>query len=92
MEENFSSSLNINVAELLGEDVINMPSHYVGYDGLEAIEVHKNFMTYEQMYGFYLGNTLKYLLRHQNKNEVEDLKKARKNLDWLIQIAEEMRE
>lgn len=27
---------------------------------------------------------MKYLLRFQKKNGLEDLKKARKNLDWLI--------
>ncbi|RSI51554.1 DUF3310 domain-containing protein [Streptococcus sanguinis] len=30
------------------------------------------------------GNAMKYLLRFQKKNGLEDLKKARKNLDWLI--------
>ena len=40
------------------------------------------------MKGFYLGNSLKYLLRHQKKNGLEDLKKARKNLDWLIEEME----
>ena len=42
----------------------------------------------EQLKGFYLGNSLKYLLRHQKKNGLEDLKKARKNLDWLIDEVE----
>ncbi|CIO44328.1 gp29 [Streptococcus pneumoniae] len=31
---------------------------------------------------------LKYILRHQKKNGLEDLKKARKNLDWLIEEME----
>ena len=50
-------------------------------------EVKKSW-TDEQMKGFYLGNALKYLLRHQKKNGLEDLKKARKNLDWLIEEME----
>ena len=45
-------------------------------------------MTPEQLKGFFLGNSLKYLLRHQKKNGLEDLKKARKNLDWLIEEME----
>lgn len=39
--------------------------------------------------GFYWGNAIKYLLRFQGKNGLEDLKKARKNLDWLIEEMEE---
>ena len=45
-------------------------------------------MTPEQLKGFYLGNALKYQLRFQKKNGLEDLKKARKNLDWLIEEIE----
>ncbi|MGT2771140.1 DUF3310 domain-containing protein [Streptococcus intermedius] len=66
-------------------DTINKPSHYQGAQGLEAIDVIRNFaggLTAEQ--GFYWGNAIKYMLRFQKKNGVEDLKKARKNLDWLI--------
>ena len=69
------------------QDVINKPTHYQGRYGMESIEILRNFMTDEQLKGFYLGNSLKYLIRHQKKNGLEDLKKARKNLDWLIESA-----
>lgn len=72
------------------QDVINKPSHYQGRYGMESIEILRNFMTDEQLAGFYLGNSLKYLIRHQKKNGLEDLKKARKNLDWLIEEMEEI--
>lgn len=71
------------------EDKINNPSHYKGKFGLEAIDVVRNFagnLTAAQ--GFYWGNAIKYLLRFQGKNGLEDLKKARKNLDWLIEEME----
>lgn len=71
------------------QDVINKPTHYQGRYGMESIEILRNFMTDEQLAGFYLGNSLKYLIRHQKKNGLEDLKKARKNLDWLIEEMEE---
>lgn len=71
------------------QDVINKPNHYQGRYGMESIEILRNFMTDEQLAGFYLGNSLKYLIRHQKKNGLEDLKKARKNLDWLIEEMEE---
>ena len=34
------------------------------------------------------GNVVKYILRFQKKNGIEDLKKARKYLDWLIEEME----
>ena len=70
-------------------DVITNPKHYQGSQGLEAIEVHKNFLTKKELRGYYKGNTLKYLLREMSKNGLEDLKKARKHLDWLIELEEE---
>ena len=69
-------------------DNINKPSHYQGRFGMESIDALGNFMTPEQLKGFYLGNALKYILRHQKKNGLEDLKKARKNIDWLIEEME----
>nr|DAR86102.1 MAG TPA: nucelotide kinase [Caudoviricetes sp.] len=69
-------------------DSVNNPKHYQGNYGMESIDVLRNFMTAEQLKGFYLGNALKYQLRFQKKNGLEDLKKARKNLDWLIEELE----
>lgn len=71
------------------DDVVNNPSHYQGRNGLEAVEVMKQFAPCpEYVEGGYWFNTLKYLLRYHKKNGVEDLKKARKNLDWLIEELE----
>ncbi|MCL4945599.1 DUF3310 domain-containing protein, partial [Streptococcus suis] len=63
--------------------------HYQGKYGMEALEVVKNFiwdLAGERAY--YWGNVIKYLLRFQQKNGVEDLKKARQNLGWLIEDLE----
>lgn len=60
------------------ENVVN-PNHYAGNNGL---------MASEQLYGYYLGNVMKYILRHQKKNKLEDLYKAREHLNWLIGILE----
>jgi hypothetical protein len=71
------------------EDKVNNPSHYQGKFGLEAIDVVRNFAgNLTAVQGFYWGNAIKYLLRFQGKNGLEDLKKARKNLDWLIEEME----
>ena len=81
---------NETVTEL--HDSVNNPSHYQGRYGMQSIDALRNFMTSEQLKGFYLGNALKYQLRFQKKNGLEDLKKARKNLDWLIQEVEKVNE
>lgn len=71
---------------------ITKPKHYQGKYGMEALEVVKNFiwdLAGERAY--YWGNVIKYLLRFQQKNGVEDLKKARQNLDWLFEEMEEVK-
>ncbi|WP_373752344.1 DUF3310 domain-containing protein [Jeotgalibaca porci] len=70
------------------QDIINEPIHYKGRHGLEAIEVVRNFGNDDMIAGFYWGNAIKYMTRYRNKNGLEDLKKARKNLDWLIEHME----
>lgn len=40
-------------------DNINQPSHYQGRQGLEAIGVLRNFMTPEQLKGFFLIHQVK---------------------------------
>lgn len=69
---------------LVKHDAVN-PNHYIGSNGLEAMDVLRNFMTKEEVKGFHKGNALKYLLRCDKKNGTEDLKKAQKNLGWLIE-------
>lgn len=61
------------------------PKHYQVRNGIEAIDVHRNFMNDEQLTGYHLGNTLKYLLRYRKKNGIEDLEKAKVHMDWLIE-------
>lgn len=67
------------------DDVVNNPSHYQGRNGLEAVEVMKQFAPCpEYIEGGYWFNTLKYLLRHHKKNGVQDLLKGLRNLVWYI--------
>lgn len=70
-------------------DNVNKPSHYQGADGLEAIDVVHNFIgALSGASAFFWGNAIKYILRFQKKNGLEDLKKTHKNLDWLIEEME----
>ena len=48
-------------------DNVNKPSHYQGRFGMESIDALRNFMTPEQLKGFYMGNSLKYILRTKRK-------------------------
>ena len=63
--------------KLAGEDIINNPSHYTQYNGLEVIDLT------EQM-NFNRGNAVKYIARAGFKDPaktVEDLQKAK----WYIE-------
>lgn len=68
------------------QDVIKSPSHYM-LDGLnvEAIDVIKAVLGKDGFKAHCRGCTLKYLLRADKKNRIEDLKKARVYLNWEIE-------
>lgn len=73
-------------------DNVTKPKHYQGKHGLEAMSVIDNFIfDLAGKAAYCWGNVIKYLLRFQRKNGVEDLKKARQHLDWLIEEMEESR-
>lgn len=66
-------------------DKVNHPDHYQSIAGIEAIDILNDVVkdlpgTQAAM----LWNSMKYLFRFQKKNGVEDLKKARNYLDYLI--------
>lgn len=70
-------------------DNVNKPSHYQGANGIEVIDVIRNFAgDLTGAKSIFWGNVVKYILRFQKKNGIEDLKKARKYLDWLIEEME----
>lgn len=60
-------------------DEVTNPSHYQGNQVLEVEEMLRSY---------HKGKILKYLLHEREKNGLEDLKKARKHLDWLIELEE----
>ena len=63
------------------------PAHYK-QGGLELITIWKKKLTPEEFQGLCKGNVLKYVIRCNQKGGVEDLKKARQYLDWLIESME----
>ena len=58
-------------------------SHYEGAS-IQPIDLMWADFTKEEMVGFLKGNALKYLLRYQKKNGVEDLEKAQVYIGWLM--------
>lgn len=70
-------------------DAVHHPSHYQSKSGLEVIDVIRAFT--EELNGteaYYTGNILKYMCRWKKKNGLEDLRKAKQYLDWLIEETE----
>lgn len=60
-----------NAAPDLTPDVVNKPSHYQFFEGVEVIEIIASSMTREQFKGYCLGNRIKYRLRAGNKDKLE---------------------
>lgn len=68
-------------------DNVHHPKHYETYiKGLETIDIIYAALGPDLFKGYCRGNVLKYLLRADQKNGVEDLEKAAVYLDWEIDI------
>lgn len=63
------------------------PEHYKK-GGLEVVDIWRKKLTNDEFCGLCKGNILKYVLRSDYKNGVEDLKKAKVYLEWLIEAKE----
>lgn len=65
------------------------PSHYAlnGMEPYEAVDLIKSSVG-DGFEGYCHGNILKYVIRYKRKNGIEDLKKARVHLNWLIDYLE----
>lgn len=70
-------------------DMVNSPAHYK-LDGLdiESKDVLKSVLGTKGYVHWACGNAMKYIFRWKKKNGLEDLKKARKNLDFAIETLE----
>ena len=70
-------------------DNVEKPMHY-NVGGIECIEAIKASMTEVEFRGYLKGNTEKYLWRYAYKGGLEDLKKSRWYLDYLIAEMEQV--
>ena len=81
-----ATNIELDSEESKNEDNITSPSHYVTDKGFEVFDVQEAFIhELKGMSASYWCNVVKYILRFQRKNGVEDLKKARYYLDKLIE-------
>ena len=67
-------------------DAVNRPSHYTTGE-IEVIDYIVDKLTPEQLEGYCIGNSIKYISRYRHKNGVEDLKKAVWYLNYWIEKA-----
>lgn len=67
------------------ECMVENPSHY-NAGGIECIEAIKASMSTESYTGYLKGNVQKYVWRYEDKNGVEDLRKAQWYLNTLIDV------
>ena len=69
-------------------DVVNHPSHYT-QGGIECIDCIKSATDGKVgIEALCVGNAIKYLFRYEEKNGIEDVKKARWYIDRLIKELE----
>ena len=71
----------------LNHNPVEHPNHYC-QGGIECIKAIEAAMPPEGFQDYCKGNILKYIWRWRDKAGVEDLKKAKVYLEWLIESAE----
>lgn len=94
--KNISGSMSDIVRLVLSEgesdststnDNVNHPSHYET-GNFECIDVMIETQGKEAVMDFCVCNAFKYIYRHNNKNGIEDVKKAKWYLDKYIELSE----
>lgn len=68
--------------------LIDNQKHYTA-NGIQPIEIMKANLNLAEYQAFLLGNVWKYTMRYKDKNGLQDLKKAKTYLTWLIEDIEE---
>lgn len=72
----------------IGEDMVNSPNHY-NQNGIEVFDIMRAFYGDDVYEHFCLGSAQKYVTRCRLKGKyLEDLKKARKCIDRIVELHE----
>lgn len=90
IEKTLEEFLRVKNVEKKDSEEFKSPKHYQ-LEGLnvESIEVIKSVLGQEGFKAFCKGNTMKYLIRAEKKNGLEDYKKAQTYLNWYLKECEE---
>lgn len=74
------------------KDIINNPNHYqinIKGNNIEVIDIIDEVVKdYNPKQAFRVANILKYVLRANKKNGLEDFKKAKKYIEMLLEMEE----
>lgn len=72
-------------------DSVNSPSHYIGHNGIEVEQVNIGFLSKinDGYVGHRIGSAIEYLLRAGEKNGKEDIQKAKKNIEMVLDYLDE---
>lgn len=68
-------------------DNVKHPGHYTA-GGIECIDAIRASLGNAEFADYCKGNVIKYVWRYRHKGGVEDLRKARVYLDWMIEAEE----
>lgn len=75
------------------ENIITKPTNsQIGGNHYKDCKIQPTEFIHANGIPFIEGNIIKYIVRHRNKNGVEDLKKAKHYIDLLIQFEYENKE
>ncbi|NRS50997.1 DUF3310 domain-containing protein [Brevibacillus sp. HB2.2] len=66
------------------DDPVNHPAHYTT-GGIETIDIIRAKLTKDEFVGFCKGNVLKYVTRASLKGGEEDLRKAARYLEFVLE-------
>lgn len=69
-------------------DAIN-PDHYTTSEGVQCHDLQRAMLGREQMRGYWRGCAVKYLFRYPGKGRIQDLKKAIRCIEFLIELETE---
>ncbi|MFZ6775822.1 DUF3310 domain-containing protein [Undibacterium sp. Ji83W] len=65
-------------------DPVNTPQHYT-VGGIEFIDILRAKLTPEELRGYFKGNVLKYVIRAELKDGLQDYQKCARYANWLAQ-------
>lgn len=86
MEECEQKERKNDMEEIKVNDKVNHPRHYEGHTSIECIDAMILTFGVKRTAEYCVQNAYKYIWRHENKNGIEDLKKA----EWYLNKFDEL--